>query len=59
MHDAESHTPPAVWTWDAENRGRDTVIRGRAANQTWGEPEQQVRERHAPSDFDGKTRVMI
>ncbi|MEQ8665474.1 MAG: glutathione-dependent disulfide-bond oxidoreductase [Rhodospirillales bacterium] len=40
--------------WAKEIDARDAVKRGRMVNRTWGEPEEQVRERHSAADFVGK-----
>ncbi len=41
-----------VLTWAQLIDARPAVIRGRMVNRTSGEPHQQLRERHAASDFD-------
>lgn len=41
--------------WKDEIAARTAVKRGRMVNRTWGEPEEQLRERHDASDFDTKT----
>ena len=38
--------------WTQQIAQRPAVIRGRRVNRTWGEPAEQLRERHAASDFD-------
>jgi GSH-dependent disulfide-bond oxidoreductase len=43
--------------WSLEIAGRDAVKRGRMVNRTAGTPEEQLRERHDASDFDGRTGV--
>ncbi|WP_439815144.1 glutathione-dependent disulfide-bond oxidoreductase [Zavarzinia sp. CC-PAN008] len=43
-----------VQRWTDEIAERPAVKRGRIVNRTWGEPENQLRERHDASDFDGK-----
>lgn len=43
--------------WSFEIAGRDAVKRGRMVNRTAGAPEEQLRERHDASDFDGRTGV--
>ena len=42
--------------WTAEIAKRDAVQRGRMVNRAWGEPEEQLRERHNASDFETKTQ---
>jgi GST-like protein len=39
--------------WAKRIDARPAVIRGRAVNRTWGEENEQVRERHSAADFDG------
>ena len=48
-----------VQRWTREIGNREAVKRGRMVNRTSGEPEEQIRERHDESDFDGKTGVLI
>ncbi|MCZ8015852.1 MAG: glutathione-dependent disulfide-bond oxidoreductase [Limnobacter sp.] len=50
----ETHTYTHVLRWTHEIANRPAVIRGRMVNRTWGEPGEQVPERHSASDFDGK-----
>jgi len=42
--------------WALEIDERDAVARGRMVNRSWGPPEQQLRERHAASDFGTRTQ---
>ena len=42
--------------WTNEIRERPAIQRGRMVNRTWGEPEEQLRERHDASDFDTRTQ---
>lgn len=42
-----------VVRWASAIDARPAVIRGRKVNRTWGEPWEQLRERHSASDFDG------
>ncbi len=42
--------------WAKEIDAREPVKRGRMVNKTWGEPSEQLRERHDASDFDLKTQ---
>ncbi|MER2492931.1 glutathione-dependent disulfide-bond oxidoreductase [Catenovulum sediminis] len=44
-----------VVRWAKEICQRPAVIRGRKVNRTWGEPEEQLHERHDASDFATKT----
>ncbi|CAM3636154.1 glutathione-dependent disulfide-bond oxidoreductase [Polynucleobacter brandtiae] len=44
-----------VQRWADTILSRPAVKRGRIVNRTWGEPLQQLLERHAASDFDGKS----
>jgi GST-like protein len=41
-----------VMRWTSEIAKRPAVKRGRRVNRTWGAEEEQLRERHAASDFD-------
>ena len=50
----EAHTYTNVLRWTHEIAKRPAVIRGRMVNRAWGEPNEQVLERHSGSDFDGK-----
>ena len=42
--------------WVGEVGQRDAVIRGRMVNRTWGNPAQQLHERHDASDFGLRTQ---
>ncbi len=44
-----------VQRWAQEIASRPAVARGRRVNCTWGEPEEQLRERHDASDLDSAT----
>lgn len=44
-----------VMRWAQAIDARPAVIRGRMVNRAWGEPSEQLRERHDASDFDTKT----
>jgi GST-like protein len=48
--DVESYTH--VMAWAKRIDARPAVIRGRRVNRTWGEPNEQLRERHSAADFD-------
>jgi GST-like protein len=56
MYDAgeflQVQTYENVQRWAQEIDNRPAVKRGRRVNRNWGEPEEQVPERHAASDFD-------
>ena len=52
--DAESYTHLNRWT--GEIRERPAVQRGRMVNRSWGEPAEQLRERHDAGDFDTRTQ---
>ena len=43
-----------VRRWAKEIAARPAVQRGRRVNRTWGEPHEQLPERHAASDFERK-----
>jgi GST-like protein len=45
--------------WTRQIGEREAVKRGRMINRTWGEQEEQVRERHEPIDYKGKSGVHI
>ncbi|WP_419147709.1 glutathione-dependent disulfide-bond oxidoreductase [Pseudoalteromonas 'SMAR'] len=45
-----------VIRWAAEIAARPAVKRGKMVNRTWGEPHEQLHERHDASDFDSKTQ---
>jgi GSH-dependent disulfide-bond oxidoreductase len=45
-----------VQRWTDQIAARPAVQRGRRVNRTWGEPDSQLPERHAASDFDAKPR---
>ena len=42
--------------WATQIEHRKAVQRGKMVNRTWGEPEEQLHERHDSSDFDNKTQ---
>ncbi len=42
--------------WTNEVRERPAVQRGRMVNRSWGEPAEQLRERHDAIDFDTRTQ---
>ena len=44
-----------VKRWADEIAARPAVKRGRMVNRTWGDPAEQLRERHDASDFETKT----
>ncbi|MGL4237916.1 glutathione-dependent disulfide-bond oxidoreductase [Tabrizicola sp.] len=41
-----------VMAWAKRIDARPAVIRGRKVNRTWGEPHEQLKERHSAADFD-------
>ncbi len=45
-----------VVRWAKEIDARPAVARGRMVNRAWGEPSEQLRERHDASDFENKTQ---
>lgn len=45
--------------WANEIQQRPAVKRGRMVNRTWGEPEEQLHERHDAQDFETKTQDKI
>jgi GST-like protein len=42
-----------VLAWAQRIDARPAVIRGRKVNRSWGEPHEQLPERHSAADFDG------
>ena len=48
----ETHTYTHVVRWADEIALRPAVQRGRRVNRSWGDPETQLLERHAASDFE-------
>ncbi len=52
--DAGSYTHLNRWT--GEITERPAVKRGRMVNRSWGEPAEQLRERHDAGDFDTRTQ---
>ena len=42
--------------WTQQIGEREAVKRGRMVNRTWGEPEEQLHERHDASDFQQRTQ---
>ena len=47
---------PNVMRWTKQIASRKAVQRGRMVNRTWGEPYEQLHERHDASDFELKTQ---
>ncbi|MDX1801977.1 MAG: glutathione-dependent disulfide-bond oxidoreductase [Marinobacter sp.] len=52
----EAHTYTNVIRWADEIAERPAVQRGRMVNRAWGEPEEQLHERHDASDFQNRTQ---
>lgn len=50
----QTHEYTHVVRWANDIAERPAVKRGLMVNRTWGEPEEQVPERHSPADFEGK-----
>lgn len=48
-----------VQRWVQAIDARPAVKRGRMVNRTWGEPSEQLHERHDASDFDTKTQDRV
>jgi GSH-dependent disulfide-bond oxidoreductase len=48
-----------VQRWTERIAQRPSVRRGRMVNRTWGDPRNQLHERHAASDFETKTQDRI
>ena len=55
----EAHTYKNLIRWTEEIGKREAVIRGRLVNRAFGEPSEQLRERHDAGDFDTKTQDKI
>lgn len=55
----QTHTYQHLLRWTNEIEQRIPVQRGKMVNRTWGEPSQQLHERHHSSDFDNKTQDKI
>jgi GST-like protein len=51
----QTHDYTHVVRWANEIADRPAVKRGLKVNRTWGEPEEQVPERHSAADFEGKS----
>lgn len=51
----QTHTYRNVLRWAEEIGERPAVKRGRMVNRTWGDPSEQLAERHDASDFDLRT----
>ena len=52
----EAHTYKHVRRWTDLIGQRTAVKRGRMVNRAWGEPSEQLRERHDASDFETRTQ---
>ncbi|WP_150304659.1 glutathione-dependent disulfide-bond oxidoreductase [Pseudomonas saliphila] len=52
----QADTYKNVLRWAEAISQRPAVKRGRMVNRTWGEPEEQLAERHDASDFDTRTQ---
>ncbi|WP_043317657.1 glutathione-dependent disulfide-bond oxidoreductase [Microbulbifer sp. HZ11] len=55
----EAHTYKNVNRWVDEIGERPAVKRGSMVNRTWGEPSEQLHERHDASDFELRTQDKI
>jgi GST-like protein len=55
----ETHTYKNVLRWNEDINSRAAVKRGRMVNRTWGNPSEQLHERHDASDFDTQTQDKI
>lgn len=55
----EAHTYLHVNRWAKLMSEREPVKRGRMVNRAWGEPHEQLHERHHASDFELKTQDKI
>lgn len=55
----QAHTYQHLLRWADDIEQRIPVQRGKMVNRTWGEPCQQLHERHHSSDFDTQTQDKI
>lgn len=55
----EAHTYKNVLRWAKAIGKREAVKRGRMVNRAWGEPHEQLHERHQASDFELNTQDKI
>lgn len=55
----QAHTYTNVQRWADELDARPAVQRGRMVNKVWGEPSEQLHERHDASDFELKTQDKV
>ena len=55
----EAHTYKNLIRWTQEVGAREAVKRGKMVNCTWGEPQNQLHERHDANDFLTKTQDKI
>ena len=55
----EAHTYQHVNRWVEQIAERPAVKRGKMVNRTWGDPSQQLHERHDASDFETRTQDKI
>jgi len=53
------HEYTHVLRWSADIASRPAVQRGRKVNRTWGDPSDQLHERHEATDFDTATQDKI
>lgn len=53
----EAHTYHNVVRWADEIAQRPAVVRGSMVNRTWGDPTEQLPERHDASDFDSRLQA--
>jgi GST-like protein len=53
------HEYTHVLRWTKQINDRPAARRGRMVNRTWGEPSEQLHERHDASDFETKTQDKI
>ena len=52
----QAHTYTNVIRWADEINARPAAKRGRMVNRAWGEPHEQLHERHDASDFELRTQ---
>lgn len=55
----DAHQYKHLIRWSEQIAKRDAVRRGRMVNRTWGQPEEQLHERHDASDFELRTQDKV
>ena len=55
----QAHSYKHLLRWTQTIAQRPAVQRGRMVNRLWGEPQEQLHERHSPEDFETSTQDQI